>query len=1647
MPTKTDRILSYLPGTFRALPRPTALYSVVDAFGSELLQAENSLAELMMAHWVDHADRGAEFIQDLACIAALYGLAPRGATPAAPSLDRPTCPPLAADESVEEFREHLKRYVRTFLDGTVTVQGVLRIVAEALSLHIADAYAEMDSWWTRSDDALVTVEPRGDDAAKLLFGSETLTASGQSAQPARVIGTVDLSGRVDVRGASLLRLKVDAGASIDVDLAPRVANPAAARLGEIVTAINAALGRPVAQAEGGALALSSPTIGPSSRLEVQDTEGDAAPRLMGLMPRLYRGADAVAAQVTGTVDWGGGVNLSDARYLRLLVDGIHLAEVDCAGADPSATTLGEITNAINAALGVDVASHNGRYLTLASPTIGSGGSIAFQRPAAQDATERLFGPVASFYLGRDARPAEVVGARNLSQGADLTAGSKLRIRLNDEPAVEIDCAGADAARARPSEIVAALNAALGADLAGHDGRLVRLASPTTGPASTLAFEPLTDGEDAAEAIFGIRPRTFQGQAATRARLVGTANLSAGVDLGALHFLGVALDGSPAVEIDVRARAADPRAATIEDVAAAIDAVLGDGVAARDGERLSLISPTTGSASRVSIQPLEVTRRRRFVTRAFFTDEAAQAIFGFVRQQSQGAAATPARVVGAVDLSRGVDLREARFLRLALDGQPAQDVDCAAHSPRSRAAMPDEIVKAVNEALGIEAASHDGRLLVLTSPASGASSRIAFELPRAADASGILLGLEPAIFRGRDATRVAFTGTVDLSAGVDLSAADKIKIRVDGAPLTEIACAGADPAHTTLNEIVIKINVALNAVVARHDGRRITLTSSLSGAASRIEFAAPAGADATQAIFGIAPPRAYHGADAAPVRIAGIRDLRGGVNLSVARFLRVAVAGQPARDVDCAAGAADPAHATLDEIVAAIDAALGPGIAAHDGAHLLLTSTAAGAAARLELLPYTSGDARGKLLGDVPDETTGSAPAPATITGNADLLTPVNLAERRLIRLSVDGGRPFDVDVSGAAPESTFLDQIVAKINQVFPGLASETDDDRLRLTSPTAGEDSRLELLPMRVLEVIEYPPAPFDDPPIDKPPRAVRHGDQWPVDNDGAAESDLQIVLSAPQGVVGPALVNRTTGQRIRLMIVVRSGEQVRIWRDPDAGLRAVIVTADGARRPVPGSHILTGPLGAQAWLPFAGEWRLSGDDDDPATLQLNNPLAPSVVVLRARRRGPDGNRISVSVAEAHLTPQPPLPSAEGVQVMRLAGRVLADAAGYRLVNADGATLARLRGGPGAALEAHRDRVVSVYGPLHLGDDAPLMVVARIADLFDVTLRGPATDGTGITETYAGVSIGLGGADLYDLTRQVTVRSQLVLALEIDKAAALALPRGRSEWTFLDCYAARFDRDRFDAARFAGGQCLERGIFDISRFAHTPPEPEAAVFVSSEADSDPPVEVRFRWSRHQPAAFVVNLPADLPEPFGGRFDQARFGQSGDEVELYDGVVTEPVGDPDHIVARLAQSKLVEARIVPRVLIGFEAATMPFRRPRERTLSGGSEGEPARLYVAEKDVPGAVEVRAREPGEWGNAIAVTARKSGPARFDVTVRYQAARFENARQVALAGRILKPGEEPLPALAEDLLKPGPVGVVHAKAAGVHADVTRDRTGSAD
>ena len=129
--------------------------------------------------------------------------------------------------------------------------------------------------------------------------------------------------------------------------------------------------------------------------------------------------------------------------------------------------------------------------------------------------------------------------------------------------------------------------------------------------------------------------------------------------------------------------------------------------------------------------------------------------------------------------------------------------------------------------------------------------------------------------------------------------------------------------------------------------------------------------------------------------------------------------------------------------------------------------------------------------------------------------------------------------------------------------------------------------------------------------------------------------------------------------------------------------------------------------------------------------------------------------------------------------------------------------------------------------------------------------------------------------------------------------------------------------------------------------------------------------------------------------------------------------------------------------LGWEPQTVPFAKPRTRYLSGGRANAPSAIYLQEPGVPGAIGIIAKQNGAWGDQIAITARFAGPAMFDLTVAYPGARFESARAIALAGRVLASGEDPLPALVAQIIKPGPIGVVQAKAAGIHTSVTRDRT----
>jgi len=1227
MPTKSDRILSYLPGTFRRAPDRSVLFAIVDAFGSELLKGENSLAAVMQAHWVDHADRGADVIDDLARIASLYGLKPRCQEP---EENGGTCtlPPLC-DETVEEFREHLKRYVLTFLEGTVTVQGLLRVAAENLGLHIADEYEEMDTWWDRDHDELVTIHPHPDDAAQYLLGFREAAAAGTAAQPAQVRGTENLSGAINLGESAVLSLSVDDGDPVDVDLLDGAADPEAVNLDWIVVTVNVALGQQVATHDGRHLSLTSPSIGEDSRLEIYSVEGDASEQLLGIKRRGYRGSEGL--------------------------------------------------------------------------------------------------------------PAAVTGSRDLRQGVDLSERSHILVSLDGADPVLIDCAGADPANTRPGEIVAAINKHFESTVARTDGNRISLFSSTTGPESTILFgrPPFSD---ATERIFGIGPHLFGGEAATAASISGEVALDESLSFLAQRRLHLVIDGERA-ELDLRALATNPRSVSLEILAPLINTALRRTLATLEDDRLVLTSLTKGDASSLAVEAIELTRRRRFVTRAKIVDEAAQAVFGFIDREAQGQEATSARLVGKKDLSRAVDLSRKRMLRLAVDSQPPVEVDCA--GPRPRATLPDEIVGKINSHFDSDVAYHDAGKLILASPTVGESSRIAVETPDDAES-----------------------------------------------------------------------------------------------------------------------------------------------------------------------------------------------------------------------------DARTLLLGSVQDEVQGSAAVPAVIEGEVDLLTPADLSERSLLRIAVNGRRPIDIDIAGTTPSSTTLDQILAAINASIPGLASATDDDRLRLTAPGSEVESRLELLPLRYLEVVEYLPEPEEPLTVQ-----ARHGQRWAVINGGAADALTEVTLQNRSGVAGPGLVNGSLGWYVRWLNALSPGAVLRISPDPERGVRLQIESRKGTLQDVPGAEVLVGPLGAQAIVPFTGKRPLSGGGAQAAALQLNNPDAPWLVRLRAREPGAGGRSVAVAVTAS-------------------------------------------AGGPA---------------------------------LFDVTLRLEEEGATeGVEEHYAAVSIGRHPNEVGSLTWEINAgpnRSSLVTAEIYRKEIVLNLPQGRSDWRYLSCHTSRFDdpASRFDEASFAGGRCREPGIFDVSRFASRPadewPDPVLAVFAGQSPDG-PETEIVFDWTVHRPGTVQVNLPLDLPARFGGRFDKARFGQRADSPELYSGVVVEPEDDADHLLKRIGEIEhsLVKVEKAATVDLGWEAVAMPFRQPQFLTL-GRADGA-ARLYLSEEGLDGFILIRAREPGAWGNEIAVSARLTGPARYDVCIVYRGSVYENAT-VVVAG-------QPAPVLSAEMLAASPVGVLQAKAAGVRAGVTRDKEG---
>ncbi|HEX2029499.1 MAG TPA: hypothetical protein VHF25_16035, partial [Nitriliruptorales bacterium] len=617
------------------------------------------------------------------------------------------------------------------------------------------------------------------------------------------------------------------------------------------------------------------------------------------------------------------------------------------------------------------------------------------------------------------------------------------------------------------------------------------------------------------------------------------------------------DGSP-VAVDLLSHASDPRSVSLDELVTAINDALGADVATDDGAHLILVSPTDGAGGSIEVHPLTTTVRRRFLSHALITDDAGTRIFGFTARLATGADPSPARLVGANDLIGGVDLRDRNHLRLRLDGGDAVEIDCA--GPRPRATTPDEIVAAINAALGSPVASTDGHVVLLVSPTAGGDSAIVLEPTRARDAVEAL-GLATGLVRGTDATGVSLTSVVDLSAGVDLPAGAALALGIDGGAPVDVTVGDVDPVHRTLSQIVTIVNATLGAGIASHDGTRLHLTSPTRGAGASIEIATPTtGSDATGQLLGVSP-RTYTGAAAAPAEVEGNVDLASTGPLGPRSLLRIGVDGAAPVIVDVAARAAEPLAPTPSEIATAINVA-SDAVASIIEGRLRVASPTSGSASRIEIDRAATGDARSAIFGAVENEAKGQAAQPAVLTGEADLISPLDLTDGSIVRLAIDGARPVDIDVAGGSPDATVLAEIIAAIDDVLPGGPDATPDDRLRMTSPTAGATSSVELLALRRLEIQEYPPQTRQ---LDTD---LSHGSRFAIDNHGADATTVSVRIDSLAGTVGPKIAALDRPWSVRVAAAVSAGGRVEVTVVD--GVVAATITDEAGTRPVPPASIL---------------------------------------------------------------------------------------------------------------------------------------------------------------------------------------------------------------------------------------------------------------------------------------------------------------------------------------------------------------------------------------------------------------------------------------------------------------------------------------------
>lgn len=136
---------------------------------------------------------------------------------------------------------------------------------------------------------------------------------------------------------------------------------------------------------------------------------------------------------------------------------------------------------------------------------------------------------------------------------------------------------------------------------------------------------------------------------------------------------------------------------------------------------------------------------------------------------------------------------------------------------------------------------------------------------------------------------------------------------------------------------------------RSEGRGCGIVSALQNG----DFVLPASTDATPRLFGVDSVVVVE--TGGPAYFQSTVDLSRGINLSVVRHITLAVDNGPPRRIDCAG--AEPARTRLEEIVAAINRAMGAPVAVagkmNEGPLVLLSQQPPGYGGRIELFRWCS----------------------------------------------------------------------------------------------------------------------------------------------------------------------------------------------------------------------------------------------------------------------------------------------------------------------------------------------------------------------------------------------------------------------------------------------------------------------------------------------------------------------------------------------------------------------------------------------------------------------------------------------------------------------------------------------------------------------